>query len=288
MNQKAFPVLVFLAIIGVVLANSLYFVYEWERAVKFKFGEFTGAEIEPGLRFKWPVVNTVQKFDMRIQTMDERAERFQTVKKEELVVDSFAKWRIADLRQFYTSVRGSARTAQNRLSQRVNSSLRAEVAKRTIPDVIAGDRAEIMDIVQREISEEAQAIGVDVIDVRLKRVDLADEIRGELFARMESERQRIGSEKRATGENEAEQIRANADRSRSVTLANAQKYGDETRGEGDATATRIYAEAYGKDEEFYGFYRSLGAYKTTFEKGGDLMVLDPNSDFFKYFNQAKN
>jgi membrane protease subunit HflC len=288
MNQKAFPVLVVLAIIGVVLANSLYFVYEWERAVKFKFGEFIGAEIEPGLRFKWPVVNTVQKFDMRIQTMDERAERFQTVRKEELVVDSFAKWRIADLRQFYTSVRGSSRTAQNRLSQRVNSSLRAEVAKRTIPDVIAGDRAEIMSIVQQAISEEAQAIGVDVIDVRLKRVDLADEIRGELFARMESERARIGSEKRATGENEAEQIRANADRSRAITLANAERYGNETRGEGDATATRIYANAYGQDEEFYSFYRSLGAYQTTFEQGGDLMVLDPNSDFFKYFNQAKN
>ena len=287
MNQKYFPVLVVLALIGVAATNALFYVYEWERAVKFRFGEFVGEEIEPGLRFMIPWVNTVEKFDMRIQTMDERAELFQTINKEDLMVDSFAKWKISDLKQYYTSVRGSAAAAQNRLSQRVNSSLRAEVAKRTIPEVIAGDRAEIMDIVQSAINEEAKAIGVDVIDVRLKRVDLADEIRGELFARMESERARIGAEKRATGENEAEQIRADADRLRAITLATAQKYGDETRGEGDATATRIYAEAYGEDEEFYSFYRSLGAYQTTFEQGGDLMVLDPKSEFFKYFNQVR-
>ena len=287
MNQKYFPVLLVLALVGFAASNSLFYVYEWERAVKFRFGEFVGEEIEPGLRFMIPWVNTVEKFDMRIQTMDERAELFQTINKEDLMVDSFAKWKISDLKQYYTSVRGSAAAAQNRLSQRVNSSLRAEVAKRTIPEVIAGDRAEIMDIVQSVINVEARAIGVDVIDVRLKRVDLADEIRGELFARMESERARIGAEKRATGENEAEQIRADADRLRAITLATAQKYGDETRGEGDATATRIYAEAYGEDEEFYSFYRSLGAYQATFEQGGDLMVLDPKSDFFKYFNQVQ-
>ena len=287
MNQKYFPVLVVLAFVGFVASNSLFFVYEWERALKFRFGEFVGEEMQPGLRFMIPWVNTVEKFDMRIQTMDERAELFQTINKEDLMVDSFAKWKVSDLKQYYTSVRGNPSVAQNRLSQNVNSSLRSEVAKRTIPEVIAGDRAEIMDIVQSAINEEARAIGVDVIDVRLKRVDLADEIRGELFARMESERARIGAEKRATGENEAEQIRADADRLRAITLATAQKYGDETRGEGDATATRIYAEAYGEDEEFYSFYRSLGAYQSTFERGGDLMVLDPRSEFFKYFNQVK-
>ena len=288
MNPKFFPVIIGAGLLALVLANSLFYVYEWERAIKFRFGEFISDEIEPGLRFKWPVINTVQKFDMRIRSMDEQPERFQTVRKEELVVDSFAKWRISDLKQYYTSVRGSSEIAENRLSQRVNSSLRAEVAKRTIPDVIAGDRAQIMDIVQKAINEEARSIGVDVIDVRLKRVDLADEIRGKLFERMNSERARIAAQYRANGEQEAEEIRAEADRTSQVTVAQATKRSEELRGEGDAIATKVYADAYGQDEEFYAFYRSLNAYRTTFQEGGDLMVLEPDSEFFKYFNQGTN
>lgn len=273
-------------IIGAILVlalTSLYTVKEWERALKFKFGEFSGEEIQPGIHMKVPLMNTIKKYDVRIQTMDKRAERFNTVNKEELWVDSFVKWRIKDLKKYYTTVRNRSR-AEERLSQKINNSLKEQIAKRTISDVVAGERIEIMDIVQGAIDAEAESIGVEVIDVRLKRVDLADEIRANVFKRMRTERERIANEYRATGNEKAIGIKANADRQKIELIADAEKQAQILRGEADAQATKIFADAFGQDAEFYDFYRSLNAYKSTFNSSQDLIILDPQSDFFKHFN----
>lgn len=273
-------------IIGAILVlafTSLYTVKEWERALKFQFGEFSGEEIQPGIHFKMPVANTIKKYDVRIQTMDKRAERFITVNKEELLVDSFVKWRIKDLKKYFTTVKDRAR-AEQRLAQKINNSLKEQIAKRTISDVVAGERIEIMDIVQNAIDAEAESIGVEVIDVRLKRVDLADEIRDNVFNRMRTERERIANEYRATGNEKAIGIKANADRQKIELIADAEKQAQILRGEADAQATKIFADAFGQDAEFYDFYRSLNAYKSTFNSSQDLIILDPQSDFFKHFN----
>jgi membrane protease subunit HflC len=279
--------LVFIAAMGavVLLATSVYTVNEWERGLKFQFGEFSGEEIQPGLSFKLPFVNTITKYDVRIQTMDKEPERFITVNKEELLVDSFVKWRIADLQKYYKAVKNRDR-AENRLEQKVNNSLKEQIAQRTISDIVAGDRREVMQFVQSAIDAEADSIGVEVIDVRLKRVDLADEIQANVFGRMQSERQRIANEYRAKGNEQAIEIRANADRQKIELVAEAEKKAQLIRGDADAFATKIYADAFGQDVDFYEFFRSLNAYKTTFNSPQDLIILDPESDFFKYFNSS--
>lgn len=282
MNKILIP----LALVAVLFFSSVYTVDEWQRGLLFQFGEFKGDEIEPGLNFKVPFVNEVKKYDVRIQTMDKAPEKFFTVKKEELLIDSFVKWRIDNLQQFYKSV-GNKDRAENRLEQKVNNSLKEQIAKRTIGEVVAGDRAEIMSIVQKAVDLDAKGIGIKVIDVRLKRVDLADEIQSNVFARMRTERERIAKEKRATGSEQAETIRADAERQREITLAEATKKSEILRGEGDAVSTKVYADAFGQDQEFYELYRSLNAYKKTFNSNGDLMVIDPNSEFFKYFKSNK-
>jgi len=198
-----------LAILAVVFVSSVYTVNQWERALKFKFGEFSGEEIQPGINFKWPFINTIEKYDVRIQTMDKAPERFITVDKEELLVDSFVKWKINDLQKYYKTVKFRP-NAENRLEQKINNSLKAQIARRTINDVVAGDRGEIMSIVQKAIDAEATAIGVEVVDVRLKRVDLADQIQANVYERMRSERERIANEYRATGNEAAIEIKANA------------------------------------------------------------------------------
>jgi len=271
-----------------VLKETLFTVKEYERAVKFRFGEFVGEEIEPGLGFKIPFVHTIQKYDMRIKTMDSPPERFLTESNQELVIDSFVKWRIRDIKQYFVSVRGRVDIAQARLSQQVNSSLRSEVGKRSIADVVAGDRAVIMDVVQKAIDAESAKFGVEVIDVRLKRVDYANEIRESVFRDMKSERYVLVQQKESTGKKLAEEIRAKADATSRVTIANAKRDANIIRGEGDAEATRIYAEAYSQDPEFYEFYRSLEAYKRTFEKNGDVMIIEPDSEFFQYFKNGIN
>jgi Membrane protease subunits, stomatin/prohibitin homologs len=268
-----------------IAISTLFTVKEYEKAVKFKFGEFDSDEIGPGLNWKIPVLNTVQKFDMRIQTMDSEPEGFLTKNNQELVIDSFVKWRIRDIKQYYVSVSGRAQVAETRLAQQVNSSLRSEVGKRSISEVVAGDRAVIMDVVQKAIDEESTKFGVEVIDVRLKRVDYADEIRESVFRDMESERNVLVQQKESTGQKEAEEIRAKADATREVTVANAERDSNVLRGEGDAEATRIYAEAYGQDTEFYSLYRSLEAYRNTFNSSGDILVIEPDSEFFEYFKQ---
>jgi membrane protease subunit HflC len=279
--------LIFIAVMGaiVLFATSVYTVNEWERGLKFQFGEFSGEEIQPGLNFKLPFVNTITKYDIRIQTMDKEPERFITVNKEELLVDSFVKWRIADLQKYYKTVKNRDK-AENRLEQKVNNSLKEQIAQRTISDIVAGDRIQIMQFVQSAIDGEADSIGVEVIDVRLKRVDLANEIQANVFGRMQSERQRIANEYRANGNEQAIEIRANADRQKIELVAEAEKKAQLIRGDADAFATKIYADAFGQDTDFYEFFRSLNAYKTTFNSPQDLIILDPESDFFKYFNSS--
>lgn len=286
MENKLFGFAAVIALLAFVLQSTLFTVKEYERGIMFKFGEFVGEEITPGLNWKFPFVNTVKKFDVRIQTMDSDPEGFLTKNNQELVIDSFVKWRIRDIKQYVVSVGGRIDIAETRLAQQVNSSLRSEVGKRSISEVVAGDRAIIMDVVQKAIDEESEKFGVEVIDVRMKRVDYADEIRDSVFRDMESERNVLVQQKESTGKKIAEEIRAKADATSVVTLAEANKNSNIIRGEGDAEATRIYAEAFGSDIEFYELYRSLEAYKQTFSGSGDVMVIEPDSEFFKYFKQT--
>ncbi len=273
------------ALVVVALASSLFTVKNWERGLLFKFGEFQGEELQPGLNFRIPFINTTKIYDTRIQSLDSEPEKFLTENKQEILVDSFVKWKISDLRKFYTAVRTEA-SAENRLEQIINNSLKEQIAKRTTESVVAGDRSEIMDVVQKALDRESVAIGVEVVDVRLKRVDLDDQIQGNVYNRMRTERERIANEIRAEGEEQAIAIRANAERTEVELVSEAEKKAQLIRGEADAVATKTYAESFGQDADFYEFYRSLNAYKQTFNSSGDLIILDPDSDFFKHFNTA--
>ena len=285
MKASGYLIVILLGIAIAVGASSVYFVDERERAIKLKFGEIVDSEIQPGLNFKWPFINNIKYFDARVQTMDAEPELYLTVEKKNLLVDSFVKWRIANVHEFYTRLSGRLSNARSRLSQRVNDSLRQEFGRRTVQDVISGDRAQIMEVVREAMEEEARALGIEVIDVRLKRVDLDPSISERVYDRMQAERQRVAKELRAQGEEAAEKIRADADREREIMLANANRDAERVRGEGDAIATATYAEAFGADREFYNLYRSLNAYQNTFNNKDDLMVIDPSSEFFKYFKQ---
>ena len=267
--------------------SAAFFVDEREKAIVFKFGEIVDSDLGPGLHFKIPFINNVQFFDARIQTMDADPELYLTGEKKNLVVDSFVKWRIRDVHQYYTRLQGRKANARSRLSQRVNDSLRQEFGRRTVQEVISGDRRKIMDVVRQAMDADAASLGIEIIDVRLKRVDLDPAISERVYERMNAERERVAKELRAQGEEEAEKIRANADRLRQIMLANAERDGQRQRGEGDAVATDIYARAFNKDREFYQLYRSLNAYKETFNGKDNLMILDPSSDFFRYFKQSQ-
>ena len=275
------------AIIVVVLAyETVYFVDEREKAIIFQFGRIVQSHDQPGLHFKKPFINSVQFFDARIQTMDADPELYLTGEKKNLVVDSFAKWRIRDVAKYYVTVSGLQSNARARLAQRVNDSLRQEFGKRQVQEVISGDRAEIMELVRRAVDSEASEFGVEVVDVRLKRVDLDPDISERVYSRMEAERARVAKELRAQGAEAAERIRSDADRQREITIANAYREAEKLRGEGDATATLTYANAFGRDIEFFGFYRSLNAYRTTFQSKNDVLILEPNSKFFQYFGES--
>lgn len=289
MGSKGIVALIVVAVVVVVGLMSIFTVDERERAIVFRFGEIVQAdprEGNPGLRFKKPFINNVRKFDARIQTMDSEPQLFLTVEKKNLLVDSFVKWRLSDVYLYYTKLQGSKDNTRNRLGQRVNDSLRQEFGRRTVQNVVSGDRVQIMDLVRQQVNEEMEGLGVEVLDVRLKRVDLDPEVSERVYARMEAERSRVAKELRAEGSELAEQIRADADRQRAVLVAEARRQAEEIRGRGDAQATAIYADAYGQDRDFYQFYRSLSAYDNTFADPSNLLVVEPNSEFFKFFKQS--
>jgi membrane protease subunit HflC len=272
------------AVVTLILASmSVFIVDQRQTAIVFQLGEVMRVETTPGIKFKMPLVQNVRFFDSRILTLDsEDPERFITAEKKNVLVDSFIKWRIFDVKQYYISVGGDEARARTRLTQTVNAALREEFGKRTIHDVVAGKREELMKVVQEKTDVDARKIGVEVLDVRLKRVDFPNTISDSIYSRMEAERKRVANELRATGNAESEKIRADADRQRVVILAQAYRDAQKIKGEGDAKATDIYAKAYGRNPEFYAFYRSLDVYKQGFKNKSDVMVLDASSPFFKY------
>ena len=267
----------------IVFAMSMFTVDQREKAVIFQFGEITEIISDPGLHFKWPLVQNVRYFDNRILTLDTPdTERFITSEKKNVLVDSFVKWRIGDLKQYYISVQGDETRAQTRLSQTVNSALREEFGKRLVHEVVSGERDDIMRIVRDKLEEDARRIGVSIVDVRLKRVELPQEVSESVYRRMEAERRAVASELRSQGFSDAEKIRAEAERERQIIIAEAYKKAQQVKGEGDQKSSAIYSQAFGQNPEFYSFYRSLEGYRAGFAKKSDVLVLEPGSDFFKY------
>ena len=276
--------IVIVAVVLLVLGSSLYTVSETQVAIKLRLGEIVAVEDVPGLKFKMPFVNNVVKFDNRIQTLDTPPERFLTGEKKNVIVDSFVKWRISDAEQFYKATGGIVTRANNRLAQIIKNGLKSEFSKRTISDVVSGERAEIMSNIVEMARADFSEFGIDIIDVRVKRIDLSQEVSNSVYRRMRAERQRVAKEFRSKGAQEAEVIRAAADRERTVILANAYRDSEKIRGEGDATSANNYAQAYNQNTEFYSFYRSLESYKKSFSNQSDIMVLNPNTEFFRHFN----
>ena len=276
-----------LIVVLIALSLSAFTVDQREYAIVFRLGEIVSVKKEPGLYFKVPLVENVRYFEKRIVTLDwVEPDRSITSEKKNVLVDSFVKWRIIDPAQYYVSVRGDEQQAEARLSQVVNDGLRAEFGKRTIHDVISGEREQIMEILRTKADLEARQMGIQVVDVRLKRVDLPPEVSDSVFQRMEAERKRVANDLRSQGAGAAEKIRADADKQREVIIAEAFRDAQRIKGEGDAKATEIYSEAYGRDPEFYAFYRSLEAYRNTFRNKSDVLVLDPSSEFFKYLKNS--
>ena len=267
----------------ILLSLTVFTVDQRQNAIVFQLGEIIDVKKAPGLYFKVPLLQNVRYFDTRILTMTSPdPERFITSEKKNVLVDSFVKWRVVDVKQYYVSVGGDETRAQTRLSQTINDGLRAEFGKRTVHDVVSGQREQIMEILRQKADSDARTIGVQVLDVRLKRVDLPQEVSESVYQRMEAERKRVANELRSTGAGEAEKIKADADRQREIILAEAYRDAQRTKGEGDAKAAAIYAEAFGQNPEFYAFYRSMEAYRQSFKNKSDVMVLDPSSEFFKY------
>lgn len=283
MKNYASILLGILVVLVLLASSSLYVVDQRQQAILFQLGEIVDVKTSPGLYFKIPLAQNVRYFDSRILTLDTaEPERFITSEKKNVLVDLFVKWRIVDVKQYYVSVRGDEMLAQTRLSQTVNSSLRDEFGNRTVHDVVSGERDKIMEIMRQKADADARKIGVEVVDVRLKRVDLPQEVSESVYRRMEAERKRVANELRSTGAAESEKIRADADRQREVIMAEAYRKAQEVKGEGDAKASAIYASAFQPNPEFYAFYRSLEAYKQSFRHKSDMMIMDPSSEFFKY------
>ncbi|MDR9413470.1 MAG: protease modulator HflC [Spiribacter sp.] len=277
-------VILVLLIVGITFGT--FTVHETQRALKFRLGEVVNVDFEPGLYFQIPFVNNVRKVDARVQTLDEDPQRFLTSEQKNVIVDAFVKWRVDDVEQYYVTVQANPTRANLRLSEIIRDGLRNEFGKRTVQDVISGDRAEIMNILTEDAREAGRSLGIEVVDVRIQRVDLPEGVSESVFNRMVAARERVAREFRAEGQEEAERIRSAADRRRSEILAEARRDAEELRGSADADATAIYANAYEADEEFYRFYRSLNAYESAFQDEDDVMVLSPDSDFFRYFDQG--
>jgi len=283
MNTKFNFVVLSVVTILVILAMSMFTVDQRQYALVFQLGEVKRVITEPGLNFKIPMIQNVRYFDRRILTLDNNEpERFITSEKKNVLVDSYIKWRIVDPNLYYISVGGDEARAKTRLNQTVNAGLREEFGKRTVHDVISGERDRIMEDMRVKADTDARKIGVEIVDVRLKRVELPNEVSEAVYRRMEAERKRVANELRSEGSAEAEKIRADADRQREVIIANAYRDAQKIKGEGDAQATAIYGQAFNQNPEFYSFYRSLEAYRASFKNKSDLLVVEPGSEFFKY------
>ena len=277
-----------LFLIFVLLTQSIFVVKETERAVKLRFGEIVEFDVEPGLHFKLPVVNTVRKFDARILTLDAAPQSYLTSEKKALTVDSFVKWRVSDVAKYYTTTGGDEERLRRLLIQRVDAGLRNEFGSRTVKEVVSGQRDELMDKLSGQLNSIAKdELGVEVIDLRVKKIDLPPEVSESVFNRMRTERERLAKELRAQGNEVAEKIRATADKDKTIILADAYREAEEIKGRGAATAAATYANAYSKDPEFYDFTRKMKAYELTFGSKSDILILTPDSDFFKYLGDSE-
>ena len=281
--------IIVLVVLGLILlTSSLYTVNETQVAIKLRLGEIVAVEDNPGLKFKTPFVNNVVSFDKRIQTLDSASESFLTVEKKNVIVDSFVKWRIVDTEKFYISTGGAMSSANLRLAQNNQDALRTEFSKRTIIEVVSEEREAIMASVKSKLKKIAEdEFGIEVVDVRIKRIELAQEVRNSVYSRMETERKSIANKFRSEGAEEAEKIQAFADKERTIILADAYRDSEKIRGNGDAISASNYAEAYSQDVDFYSFYRSLESYKKSFSQQGDILILNPDSEFFRYFNPSE-
>jgi membrane protease subunit HflC len=287
MRRNLGAVAIAIVVLLIIASLSLFIVDQRQNAIVFRLGEVVRVINQPGLYAKIPFLDNTRFFDTRILTIDSaEPERFLTSEKKNVLVDLFVKWRIIDVRSYYVSVGGDEARARTRLLQTINDSLRAEFGNRTVHDVVSGERDKIMELMRDRANEDASKIGVQVLDVRMKRVDLPQEVSESVYRRMEAERKRVANELRSTGSAESEKIRADADRQREVILAQAYRDAQRVKGEGDAKATAIYAGAYQANPEFYSFYRSIEAYKQSFRNKNDLLVLEPNSEFFKYLRSG--
>jgi membrane protease subunit HflC len=288
MSGRNMTILVVVVLALFIASNSIYVIKETERGVLLQFGEVVNPDIRPGLHVKIPFVNNVRKFDGRVLTVDSQPERFFTQEKKALIVDSYAKFRVSDTAKFYTATNGEESRAMGLLAQRINDGLRNQVAIRTIQEVVSGERDQLMTALTQELNQVAQSeLGVEVVDVRVKQIDLPPDVSESVYRRMNAEREKEAREHRSQGQELAEGIRAAADREVTVIKANAYRDAERIRGEGDAEATRVYAEAFSQDPEFYSFTRSLKAYQEAFKGDGDVLLLQPDSEFFRYLKNSQ-
>lgn len=280
-----------LSFVGIVLlilvSMSVFTVAETEKAIKFQLGEIVRADYAPGLYFKIPLINNVKKFDARVLTLESRPERYLTSEKKNVIVDAFTKWRVKDVATYYKKVSGDIAQANIRLDQNIKDATRSEFSRRTIGQMLSSERNELRDILVKALAPKAEELGVEIIDIRLMRVDLPSEVSASVYRRMEAERARVARDFRSRGAESAERIRADADRQREIILAEAYRDAELKRGEGDALASETYAQAYGKNKDFFGFYRSLTAYQGAFQGEGNTIVTDPDSEFFRYFRKVR-
>ncbi|MBI2397431.1 MAG: protease modulator HflC [Xanthomonadales bacterium] len=279
-------ILILLAIAAIIAGNSAFVVRENERAVLLQFGRVLRSDYGPGLHFKLPVLQNVRKFERRIVTLDKEPQRYLTSERKDVLVDFFVKWRIKDVAEFYKASSGDEGLAESRLDSTTRNALGKEIVKRTLQEVVADQRSDLMVDMRETISEAVKELGIEVVDLRVMRIDLPDEVSQKVFDRMTSERKAVANKLRSEGTEVAEKTRANAERDAQIALANAQRDAQQLRGGGDAEAAKIYAEAYNRDPEFYAFWRSLEAYRAAFAEPGSVLVLDPKSEFFQYFGEG--
>lgn len=276
----------FLVGLAILISFCVFRVDQTEKAILFRLGEIQRSDFSPGLHLLIPIYHNVRAFDARLQTLESEPQRFLTGEKKEVRVDSFIKWRIRDVEVYYRATGGNPRRAGSLIYQRVNDGLRSEFGKRTVQEVVSGERGTIMDVVTQEANERGRQLGMDIVDVRLKRIDFPEEVSTTVYERMRSERARVAREYRARGDKEAIRITAEADRDRTIIVAEAYRDAEKLRGEGDALASEIYANAFSEDESFYDYYRSLNAYRNSFGNRQDVLLLEPDSEFFKYFKSS--